>query len=167
MKRIGIAASLVVLWTLLWGDLSAANLLSGTLVAVVLLAAFPGDRRDDAVRYVIRPVATMRLIAWFVVQLVRSNVLLTREVLSPRSRIHTGVVACPMRTSSSRVTTIVANVIALTPGTMTVDIDREPPVLHVHVLKLDDVDAVRQSVTELETLVLAAFRPLGAEEGAQ
>jgi multicomponent Na+:H+ antiporter subunit E len=165
MMRIGIATSLVVLWILLWGDISAANLLSGILVSTALLAAFPGDRRDDAMRYVIRPFAALRLVGWFVVQLVRSNVLLTREVLSPRSRIRTGVVACPLRTTSSRLTTIVANVIALTPGTMTVDIDSSggdgaPPVLFVHVLKLDDVATVRRSVTDLESLVLGAFGPL-------
>jgi multicomponent Na+:H+ antiporter subunit E len=158
--RVGIASALVALWVLLWGEASLANVLSGIVIAAALLAAFPGDRRADAARFVIRPFAALRLAGWFVVQLVGSNILLTREVLSPRSRVNTGVVACPLRTSSSRLTTVITNVIALTPGTMTVEITLEPTVLYVHVLRLDDVDTVRDSVSHLESLVLAAFGPL-------
>jgi multicomponent Na+:H+ antiporter subunit E len=157
--RIGIASSLVGLWVLLWGDASIGNILSGVVLAAALLLAFPGDRREDAVRYVIRPLAALRLTGWFVVQLVVSNVLLTREVVARRSRIHTGVVACPLQTSSSRLTTVITNMIALTPGTMTVEIGDDPRVLYVHVLKLDDVEAVRASVSDLEARVLAAFGP--------
>jgi multicomponent Na+:H+ antiporter subunit E len=158
--RIGIASSLVVLWLLLWGDLSVANVLSGIAIATLLLAAFPGDRRADAERYVIRPIAALRLTAYFLVQLVSSNILLVREVLSRRSRVHTAVVACQLETSSSRLTTVIMDLIALTPGTMTVEMSRDPTILYVHVLRLDDVEKVRASVSRLESLVVAAFGPL-------
>jgi multicomponent Na+:H+ antiporter subunit E len=165
--RIGIGAALVVLWVLLWGEASPANVLSGVAVSAMLLLAFPGDRRDDAVRYVIRPVAAARLACWFVVQLVGANVLLAREVLRRRSRLRTGVVACPLRTSSSRLTTVITNMIALTPGTMTVEVRDDPRTLYVHVLKLDDdVETVRASVRDLESRVLAAFGPLRGGGGA-
>jgi multicomponent Na+:H+ antiporter subunit E len=159
--RIGIASSLVVLWVLLWGDASLANLMSGVAIAAALLLAFPGDRREDAVRFVIRPIAALRLIAWFLVQLVISNALIARVVISRRSSVRTGVVACPLRTSSSRLTTVITSMVALTPGTMIVEVGDEPRVLYVHVLKLDDAESVRASIRDLESRVLAAFGPLG------
>jgi multicomponent Na+:H+ antiporter subunit E len=157
--RIGIASALVALWVLLWGDLSVANVVSGIAIASALLLAFPGDRRADAVRFVIRPVAALRLVLWFAAQLVVSNVLLAREIVRRQSQVRTGVVACPMRTASTRLITVITNMIALTPGTMTVEMSEDPIVLHVHVLKLDDPDTVRADVRELEDRVLAAFGP--------
>jgi multicomponent Na+:H+ antiporter subunit E len=156
--RIGIASALVLLWLLLWGDVSLANVVSGIAVATVLLAAFPEDR-SDAARHLLRPLAAVRLLAWFIAQLVGANVLLTREVLSRRSRIRTGVVACELETTSSRVTTLITNLIALTPGTMTVATTYQPTTLYVHVLQLHDVEKVRSSVRRLESLVVAAFEP--------
>jgi hypothetical protein len=55
---------------------------------------------------------------------------------------------------------VITSMIALTPGTMTVEIHDEPRVLFVHVLKLDDPDEVRASIRDLESRVLAAFGPL-------
>ena len=165
--RVGLAGALVAIWVLLWGEASFANVLSGVLVAVALLTVFPSDAREGAPRFVVRPVAFLRLVGYFIVQLVVSNVLLTREVLSRRSRIRTGVVACELRTGSTRIMTIMANLLALTPGTMTVDAEDDPVVLHIHVLQLHDVDDVRAQVAHLEWLVLRAFGPRGVYPDAE
>jgi multicomponent Na+:H+ antiporter subunit E len=165
MKRFGIGSALVVLWLLLWGDLSPANLLSGVVIATLLLAAFPRDRRDTQ-RYVIRPLAALRLVAWFAAQLVYSNIVLIRQVLSRRSRVKTGVVACELETSSSRLLTVITNLVALTPGTMVVETTFDPTTIFVHVLRLDDHESVRASVRRLEARVVAAFGPLPRRPGA-
>ena len=46
--------------------------------------------------------------------------------------------------------TLVANSITLTPGTLTVEVQDEPPVLYVHCLGLDDPDQVRRDVLDLQ-----------------
>jgi hypothetical protein len=51
----------------------------------------------------------------------------------------------------------VANAVSLTPGTLTLDVDPDPPVLYVHVLHLRDVDRLRREVAPLELLVTQAF----------
>jgi multicomponent Na+:H+ antiporter subunit E len=162
MKRFGLAAVLVAMWILLWGDVSPANLISGIVVSAGLLAAFPGDRRSDAVRLVVRPLGLLRLVGHFLLQLVVSNVQLTRTVLSGRRTMHTGVVICPLQAPSTRLLTVLVNMLVLAPGTMPVDLDLEadPPVLYLHVLDQPDHDAVRHSVAMLEARVLAAFTPV-------
>lgn len=167
MMRVGLAGALVVIWVLLWGEASFANVASGVVIAIALLTVFPSDTPEGAPRFVVRPLAFLRLVGYFVAQLVVSNILLTREVLSRRSRIRTGVVTCELRTGSTRIMTIVANLIALTPGTMTVDVEADPVVLHIHVLKLDDVEDVRAQVAHLEWLVLQAFGPRGVFPDAE
>ncbi len=154
-RRVGIGAWLVVLWLLLWGDVSVANLVSGVVVAAVLLVVFPAAPSGG--RHVARPLALAHLAAYFAYKLVTSTLLVAREVVSPRSRIRTGIVACPLRVDTDGLVTVVVNLIALSPGTMPVDVHDDPPTLYVHVLLLHDVQQVRDQVARLEELVVRAF----------
>ena len=57
------------------------------------------------------------------------------------------------------VTTLVANAITLTPGTLTVTAGSDPAVLHVHVLGLGDLDEFRAEILDLQRRASAAFTP--------
>lgn len=148
---------LVAVWMALWESVSWANLLSGTAVAVAVLAVV--NRRADERRDRIRVLASIRLIAWFSWQLVVASAVVSWEILTPTLRVRQGIVAIPLRTDSKRVTTLVANIISLIPGTLTLEVADEPPRLFVHVLHLDDVDEVRAEVAHLEDLVTKAVMP--------
>lgn len=148
---------LTVIWVLLWGEPSVANVLSGIVVSSLLLAVFPGRRgtRPDLGRP--RPIGLVRFLAYVGVQFVVSNVLVAREIVTRRSRVRTGVVACRLRTESPSMIAFLANIVALTPGTMPVDVETDPPTLYVHVLMLKDPASARRDVARLESLAVRAF----------
>ncbi len=149
-------ALLVLLWLLAWGEASLANLASGFVVAGVLLVAFPpGRTAHPRMRFSV--IGCARLVLHLVVQLVISNVLVTREILSRRSRMRTGVLAYRVERPSDVVLTLIANIVALSPGTMTVEVTRDPAVVYVHFLLLRDVEGARRAVGRLEALVVAAI----------
>lgn len=157
-RRLLYVAALTLVWLLLWDRITIANAAGGVVVACVVLVVFPTARRvRDARPPVIRPLATLRLAGFVAVQLAVSNWLVAREILSRRSHVRTGIVACPLRTDAPGVVTLLANIVALSPGTMTVDVRADPPTLYVHVLMLRDVAAARREVVRLEGLVLRAF----------
>lgn len=149
-------ALLVAFWLLAWGDVSVANVASGLVVAAVLLVAFPPHRSAPTGRR-LSPPGVARLALYVVGQLVPSNVLVTREILTRRSRVRTGVLAYPLEHPSDEVLSLMAHVIALTPGTMTVEATTEPAVLYVHFLLLDDLDQARRTVARLERLAVGAL----------
>lgn len=154
-RRLAFAGWLVVVWVALWEDVSAANVASGLVLAGALMVAF---RREPAARQGrFRPLAAGRFAAYFAWKLVEANAILAWEVVTPRNRINEGIVAIPIRGVSDALITVVANAISLTPGTLTIEADREPPVLYVHVLHLHDVEAVRREVQHLEALAIRAF----------
>ena len=155
IRTVGYVAFLLGVWVLLWGELSVANVVSGLLVAILLLVVFPRPRSTTG--FVIRPIPTIRFLAFFARELVVSNLVLSREVVSRRSRMLTGVIAAPIHGCSDSLVGVIANLLALTPGTMTVEIATNPNVLYVHVLIFDDLDTVRAKITELNRLVVAAF----------
>jgi multicomponent Na+:H+ antiporter subunit E len=112
----------------------------------------------------IRPLALGWYFLYVLYTLVESNLVLAWEIVTPTNKITNGVVAVPLRTSSPSAMMVVANVITLTPGTMTIEVAGDPPVLYVNVLHLHDVERVRRDLLHLEELSVRAFGSAGARE---
>lgn len=151
---------LTALWVFMWGSLTVANVSSGIVVSAVLLALFPDHRRATRPSRRYHAPALIRLAAHLAVQLLVSNALVLREVVRRRSRVRPAVVACHLNVPSPSVTTFVANVLALTPGTVPVELRESPPTIVLHVLNLRDPVALRQEVRHLEQLAVEAFGTL-------
>jgi multicomponent Na+:H+ antiporter subunit E len=147
---------LVALWVLLWGSLTVANVLGGLVVAGIVLLILPdsivGGRKPP-----IRPFAAARLFGRIGWDLLVANLVVAREVVSPASAIHTGVVEVPMPHASDTVLTFVASVLALSPGILPLEVVDDPGAIYVHVLHLDDVERVRKDISHLASLAIRAF----------
>lgn len=154
MMRIVRLLWLVIVWVVLWSDLSVANVLSGVVVAGAIVMAFDTWRAGGIV---VRPLHVLRFAAYFAYKLVESSFVVARTVVRPRHRIRTGIVAVPLRGCSDAVVTLVADAISLTPGTLTLEVRRDPLTLYVHALDVRDVSQVQRDVRRLEVLAVKAF----------
>lgn len=152
---------LTVLWVALWGDVSAANVIGGLAVAFAVVVVGRPTGVSGLERGYFRPLAALSYAGYFLFQLVRSNLLVAWEIVTPTSRINRAIIAVPLHTSSDAVVTLIANTITLTPGTVTIDVDRPdpdaPPTLYVHLLMFAGLDAARRQVLELERRAVRAF----------
>jgi multicomponent Na+:H+ antiporter subunit E len=156
MSRLSLAPILLVVWLLLWGEPSVSNIASGVVVIAVVLLVFDQGRRTH--RHRLAPWGTAMLLARFLVDLVVSSGRVVLAVVAPSpTRRRAGVVAVPLSCNSPLVLKTVSDLLCLTPGTLTVEIDVDPTVLYVHVLGLNDADAVRRDVQALEQRVLKAL----------
>lgn len=157
MRRLVAVAWLTLLWVIMWRDLSVANVVSGVLIAVFIESARPWRALGQR-HHTVRPLRLLIFVGYFIWKLLESNVVLAREVLTPRNSIETGVIAVPIGPCSDLVVAVVANAISLTPGTLTLEVRQEErPTLYVHVLHLHDVEAARADVLTLTRLVDAAL----------
>ena len=158
--RLGLLAWLVAVWVGLWGDVSWANVLGGVALAAVLLLALP--LHDVPVHGRVSLLGVLHYARVFVVELVRASLQVTRLVLRPRGPLRQAVVAVPVHGRGDRLLALVANSISLTPGTLTLDVDRERSILYVHVLDVGNgpqaADDTRAGIAALER---AAARALG------
>ena len=151
-------ALLVVLWLLAWGAVSVGHVLSGIVVATVLLLAFPPEgRRAGTVR--LHPTGIARLVGHVTAQLAVSNVQMAREILRPHPSPDAGVLKHVLAAPSDDVLTVMTSIIALSPGTMTVDASADSSTVWVHFYKLDDVPRARAGLARLEQLVRGAIEP--------
>jgi multicomponent Na+:H+ antiporter subunit E len=156
-------ALLVTLWLLAWGEVTPANVVSGVSVAVLLIVAFPLSTLSPRVR--LRPLGVMRLVGYVVVQLVSSNLSMMRAVLRRTPLVTPGVLAHRLAQPSEHIITAMSSVLALSPGTMTVDVDAASRTLYVHFLFLHDVDASRAGLERLERLAVSAIGTPPRPEG--
>lgn len=147
--------SSVVVWSALWGDISVANTLWGAVIGLLLAVIVPLARPRHPIR--IRPLGVLRFAGYFAWALVRASAVVAWEVITPGSRVNEGIVAAPLRTRSPGLITLIASSISLTPGTLTLEIREDPPILYVHILHLRTIDETRAEIRHLEDLVLAAF----------
>jgi multicomponent Na+:H+ antiporter subunit E len=163
----GRVALLVALWLLAWGDASVGNLVSGVAVAVVLLVAFPPGRRSGT-RVRVSALGVGRLLAYVARQLLVSNLVMAREIVRRNPRFQPAVLAHRLGAPSEEVVALMTSIIALSPGTMTVDVDGASSTIHVHFLLLHDVDRARDSLVRLEQLAVGAIAaPPGGRPAAR
>lgn len=147
---------LVAAWLTFWQDVSVANVVSGVVLAAIVLRSFPFDRSVHRRR--LRVVPLLQFVGVFVWSVVKANLVVAWEVITPSNRINEGVVSVPLQTDDPIVITMISHAIILAPGTMVIDIERgSSTVLFVHALHLRTEEQVRAEVRRLERLATATF----------
>ena len=157
MKRLVSLAWLTLVWVTLWGSVTWANLLGGAVVALAVVYLVPS--RDSTTSVGFRPLAALWLLVYFSWELVKASALLAWEVITPRMRVSAAVISVRLTSGLPGSITTVANLVSLTPGTVTLEVDEQARTLFIHVLHLQTVAKARHSVLKLESLVLDAFPP--------
>jgi multicomponent Na+:H+ antiporter subunit E len=155
----------VAVWVLLWGEISAANIVGGLVAGAVVTAATSLAPTGGKLR--VRPVPAVAYLARFIADLVTASAQVAVQVFWPVHRLRPGIIEVPMHTTDPMILTFVANTITLTPGTMTIEIDPAAGRLWVHALHLDPdtgVADVKKSAYLYESHSARTLgRPLGAE----
>ena len=88
----------------------------------------------------------LKLGALFAYELVMSNIAVARVVLKPGLTIRPGIVAYRTDLKSPTAITWLANLITLTPGTLTLAVSEDQRVLYIHTLNVDDPNEVTSSI---------------------
>lgn len=88
------------------------------------------------------------------------------DILTPGSASTPAFVEVPIRASSDFEVTMLANLISLTPGTVTVAVRNDPSTLWVHGLYVQDRESFQREIYAMEARLLAVTRPAGSTEHA-
>lgn len=109
--------------------------------------------------YFQRAPKTVGLVVYFLVELLISNVRVFWDVVTPRHISRPGIVGVPLSVQTDLEILLLANLISLTPGTLSVDLSDDRRILFVHVMFLDDAQRFRQVIKDgLERRLLEVMR---------
>lgn len=157
MRRVTIVVWLTLVWVTLWETVTWANVLGGLLVAVAAFMLLPPRETRASVGF--RPLAAGRLFLYFLWELLVATSQVVWEIITPKDHTRAAVVAAQTRSTVPGHITAVANMISLTPGTLSLEVDHDTRMIYVHVLHLDSFEETRAAVSKLEALTVAAFPP--------
>ena len=153
---------LVLVWILLWGTWSWANLLSGAVVALVVTTLLPLPPVVGGTR--VRPAALVRFLGYFLVDLVVSAAQVAWRTLSPEGVRHSAIIEMQLRTDSDLLLTVVAEALSLVPGSIVIDLDRESQTLALHVLHVEDLAAVERARARVLRMEERVVRAIGTDQ---
>ncbi len=145
-------------WAAIMGELSMGTLGTGFVFGyLILLLAAPVLPRSA---YTDRVWRAIGLGLYFIKELVVSSLIVARDVLRPGFHMHSGVIAVPLDVTSDIEITMFANMISLTPGTLSIEISDDRKTLYVHAMYLDPrhIDQAAYTIkTGLERRILQLF----------
>ncbi|MBU1176321.1 MAG: Na+/H+ antiporter subunit E [Alphaproteobacteria bacterium] len=134
------ALVLALMWAAVTGAFTFGNLVLGGAVGVIALLLM----RERIVRptLFVKFGKAFSLAGLFLFELSRSAVTVALLVLSPdlSKRLKPAIIAFPLRVRTDAEITLLANLITLTPGTLSVDVSNDRRVLYVHALSVPDRD---------------------------
>lgn len=173
LLRAWVLCWLILVWILLWGTVSAANILSGLAIALVItlflpLPAVPIEGR-------VHPLSLLRLVLQIAGYLVMSSVQLAWLAVKPGPPPLSAVLRAHLAIKSDLVLALAVNIINLTPGTIALEIDQVRRMIYVHVIDVGSERAVNRfyrQVAQIERLLIRSFerdadwRPSAAKENA-
>ncbi|MGK2865397.1 MAG: Na+/H+ antiporter subunit E [Mycobacterium sp.] len=171
--RIWTLCWLTLVWILLWGEFSAANIASGLMVALVITLLLPLPRVP--VEGKVRPLALVRLILYVAAKLVVSSFQVAWLAIKPGPPPLTAVLRAHLAVKSDLVLALAAGVLTLIPGSVVLEIDQKRRLLYLHVLDVgsdENVERFYRQVKTVERLMVAAFerdvdwRPSAEKEDA-
>ncbi len=149
---------LAVNWALLSGQFNLENLVAGFVIGFLLLWILRQSFGQTDYFPKIRNAIAFSLN--FMRQLLLSNLSVARTVLfEPLDKIHPAFLAIPLEAKTDAEIAVLANLITLTPGTLSLDVSTDRSVLYIHTLDVEDVDALRDEIKRnLERGLLEVMR---------
>lgn len=148
---------LALVWAAWTGEMSAANIAAGLVVGFVVLVA--GHATLGTAPYGLRARRLVVFAFFFLRELVAANLKVAYDVITPRHRMRPGVIAIPIDADTDEEITLLANLITLTPGTVSLDVAVDRRVLYVHAMYIDDPAALRSQIkNRLERRLLELLR---------
>ena len=146
-----------VVFTILLGSDSIAVFLSGFALGYVALWLSKPLYQNTI--YFKKLPKTINLTCYFIKELVISNLRVLWDVITPEHINRPGIIGIPLTAKTDLEIFVVASLITLTPGTLSVDLSEDRETLFVHVMFLDDVEKARADIKNgLERRILEVMR---------
>lgn len=157
MNIFALNTTLAIVWAAAIGDFSLANLFIGFVLGyLVLLLVGP---IIGASSYLRRVRSTIAFAGFIVVEVVKANLRIVRDIVGRGRWMRAAIIAYPLKAETDEEITLLANLISLTPGTLSLDVSTDRTVLYIHTLYYKDRESFNREIREgFERRVLELMR---------
>lgn len=154
---------LAFLWSALTGQFALENLTTGFILGYIVLFLLRGVFNSQ--QYFSKGSQLIKFAAFFLWELLVANLRVARDVLRPGPlRMKPRVIAVPLDLRGDVPVTLLANVLSLTPGTLSLDISNDRQTLFVHAIHAPNSE---QTIIEIKQGFERLVSSLFSQEGNQ
>lgn len=156
--RVWVLCWLMLVWVLLWGSASPANVLGGLAVAALITVLLPLPAVPVEGR--LHPLSLVRLVLVVAYLLVQSSLQVAWLAVKPGPPLLSAVLRARLAIKSDLVLALAVNILTIIPGSMVLEIDQERRLIYVHVIDVGNEKAVERfyrQVAQIERLLVRAF----------
>jgi len=138
---------LALTWAAMTGSLALPNLAVGFVLGYAALRLTLSAVRLPP--YFLRVPRALAFLAFLLYDVLRANLRVAYDVVTPRHHMRPGVVAVPLEEglTHEEIATL-ASAISLTPGTLSLDVSDDRRTLYIHAMYIDDADALRRQILD-------------------
>ncbi|WP_319529393.1 Na+/H+ antiporter subunit E [uncultured Cohaesibacter sp.] len=149
---------LAIAWAAMSGAFSLPNLIFGFVIGLVSM--FIIREQMGTLSHLLRARRVLSLFMLFLVELVKSATRVALLALKPNlEELKPGFFAYELNTDRDAEIALLAGLITLTPGTLSVDVSDDKKYLYIHAVTIDDLDAMKADIANgFEKKILEAFR---------
>ncbi len=147
---------MAIVWAAVTGSATLLNLIFGFVLSTLTLGLI--REQVNGTGYLTRSLRVASLAWLFFVELAKSAWKVALMVVSPKVDIKPGIFAYPLTVTRDFEITLLANLITLTPGTLSVDVSEDRKTLYVHAIDCSDPEAARRDIADgFERKIREAF----------
>ncbi len=148
---------LALMWVLLNENVTREtffpSLVAGIIVAAVVQWIFrriEGPERSFFMRamHPRKLGVALKLFYNFLVELILSNIQVVKVVIQPNLQVQPALIRMPIELENDLSITILANMITMTPGTITMDVAEDRKSLVIHCLNVTDIEGTKQTIRD-------------------
>ncbi|MGU3472782.1 Na+/H+ antiporter subunit E [Paenibacillus sp. D51F] len=132
------------LWMFLYNDLTFPRFLAGYGLGLLFIAVLNRFLKKEF--YLRKVLAVIRLLGIFIRELFSSSFKVLYQIVKPRLDMRPGIVAIDTELRSSWELTLLACLICLTPGTLTLDVSDDNRVLYIHAIDIGDAEQLKEQI---------------------
>ena len=126
---------LTFIWVAITGNFFFLNFLFGFIVSFFILRVVASSESRKYFRIVPKVIG---FIFFFLYELTKANLEVAYEVLTPKHNMTPGIIKFPLDAETDFEITFLANLISLTPGTLSLDVSDDKKVLYIHSMYIKD-----------------------------
>lgn len=147
-----------LLWALLTGKVSVGNLALGFVLGYFSLTLlYPSTGKKNS--YFQKTIQGVHFALFFVKELIVSSYRVAIDIVKPLPLMRPGVIGIPLYAETDLEITMLANIISLTPGTLSLDVSPDRKTLYIHAMYVINPDDLRKEIKDgLERRLLELLR---------
>lgn len=151
---------LAFVWATLNASFTLLSIGTGFLLGFVVLSTLSGGRTLSRDGYAWRTWKLLAFCGYFLKELILANLRVAYDVITPAHLMRPAVVAIPLDARTDIEITVLATLITLTPGTLSLDVSPDRKNLFIHAMYVDsDLDNVRRQIKDgMERRLLEVMR---------